>query len=159
MKTTATVTAFAIALTGCATASRDVATAYVSPLQYQSFDCDQLSAESHRLGTRVQQLGGRLDEAASNDQAIMAVTLVLFWPAMFALGGTKAQESEYGRLRGEAEAIHQAAIARKCRGVMPAGSIANDTSPVQAAPAAQAPRPFRPAACDWGNVKQGSGAC
>ena len=28
-----------------------------------------------------------------------------------------------------------------------------------AAPAAQAPRPFRPAACDWGNVKQGAGAC
>lgn len=70
MKTTATVTALAIALAGCATASRDVATAYVSPLQYQNYECDQLGAESRRLTTRVQQLGGRLDEAASNDQVI-----------------------------------------------------------------------------------------
>jgi outer membrane lipoprotein SlyB len=30
---------------------------------------------------------------------------------------------------------------------------------MQGAPAAPAPRPFRPAACDWGNVKQGAGAC
>jgi hypothetical protein len=63
-------------------------------------------------------MGGRLDEAASNDKAIMAVTLILFWPAAFALGGTKAQEAEYARLKGEAEAIHQAAIARKCPGMM-----------------------------------------
>jgi hypothetical protein len=28
-----------------------------------------------------------------------------------------------------------------------------------AAPSTPAPRSFRPAACDWGNVKQGTGAC
>jgi hypothetical protein len=38
----------------------------------------------------------------------------LFWPAAFALGGNQAQEAEYARLKGEADAIHQAAIAKKC---------------------------------------------
>ena len=120
MKTTAAVTALAIAVAGCATSSRDIAASSVSPLQYQSYDCDQLAAESQRLNARVQQLGGRLDEAATNDKTIMAVSLILFWPAAFALGGTKGQEAEYARLKGEADAVHQAAVIKRCPGVIPA---------------------------------------
>ncbi|MBC5768101.1 hypothetical protein [Ramlibacter albus] len=119
MKAVAAITAISVFLGGCATASKDVATAYVSPLQYQNYDCDQLAAESQRLSGRAQQLGARLDEAAANDKAITGVALLLFWPAAFALGGTKTQEAEYGRLKGEAEAIQQAAIARKCSGITP----------------------------------------
>lgn len=119
-KTTAFVTALSLALSGCATSSKDVATAYVSPVQYQNYDCDQIAAESQRLTSRVQQLGGRLDEAASNDKAIMGVGVLLFWPALFALGGTKQQEAEYGRLKGEAEALQQAAVAKKCPGAVAA---------------------------------------
>lgn len=136
MKTTATVTALALALSGCATASKDIATAYVSPIQYQNYDCDQLAGESQRLTSRVQQLGGRLDEAASNDKAIAGVGMILFWPALFALGGTKQQEAEYGRLKGEADALHQAAIAKKCPGAMPASAAgATPTMQPVAAPA------------------------
>lgn len=129
MKTTAALTALSIALAGCATASKDIATTSVSPLQYHNYDCSQLSAEAMRLNTRVQQMGGRLDQAATNDKALMAVTLLLFWPAAFALGGNKQQEAEYGQLKGEAEAVQQAAIAKKCPGLMtastgPAGSPA-----------------------------------
>ena len=106
--------AIAMASTGCATASRDIASASVSPLQYQSFDCDQLSAESMRINSRASQLAGRLDEAASNDKALTGVGLVLFWPALFFLGGTKQQEAEYARLKGESEAVQQVAIQRRC---------------------------------------------
>lgn len=123
--------AIALAISGCATASKDIATASVSPMQYQSYDCDQLSAEATRLTGRVQQLGGRLDEAANNDKAIMAATLLLFWPAAFALGGTKAQEAEYARLKGEAEAVQQAAVARKCPGAMPAPAIQPTVAPAK----------------------------
>lgn len=122
-KTIASITAVAFALSGCATSSKDIATSYVSPVQYQNYDCDQIAAESQRLTARVQQLGGRLDEAANNDKAIMGVGLVLFWPALFALGGTKQQEAEYARLKGEAEALQQAAVAKKCAGAMPAGGV------------------------------------
>ena len=110
--------AVVVALSGCATASKDVASIYVSPLQYQSFDCDQLAAENQRLQSRVNQLAGRLDEAASNDKAIGVVGAILFWPALFALGGTKPQEAEYSRLRAEADAIQQSAIIKKCPGVI-----------------------------------------
>jgi len=102
---------------GCSTASKDIAAVSVSPLQYQSYDCDQLTSESHRVQSKVNQIGGRLDEAAANDKAITGVGVILFWPALFALGGTKQQEAEYGRLKGEYDAIQQASIAKKCFGV------------------------------------------
>lgn len=104
--------------TGCATSSKDVPTAYVSPMQYQAFDCSQLTAESLRIFQRVNQLGGRLDEAAANDKAIATAGGLLFWPALFALGGTKQQEAEYGRLKGEYDAIQQSAVMKKCEGIV-----------------------------------------
>ncbi|MBE2263013.1 MAG: SHOCT domain-containing protein [Burkholderiaceae bacterium] len=117
-KATATVLAFAIALGGCATPSKDVATAYVSPVQYNSYTCDQILAESSRLLVRVNELGGQLDKAADNDKVITGVALILFWPAAFALGGTKGQEAEYARLKGEHEALQQAWIQKKCSAPM-----------------------------------------
>ena len=38
-------TAIALVLGGCATASKDIATSYVSPMQYNQYDCEQLAAE------------------------------------------------------------------------------------------------------------------
>lgn len=107
-----------IALTGCATASKDIAANYVSPMQFQSYDCEQLASETQRVQFRVNQLGGRLDQAASNDKAIVGVGMILFWPALFALGGTKQQEAEYSRLKGEYDAVQQSAIVKKCPGVV-----------------------------------------
>ena len=101
-------------LTGCSTASQNISSEYISPHQYQSYDCDQLAQESSRILVRVKQLGVRLDQAASNDKAIGVVGAILFWPALFALGGTKQQEAEYARLKGEYEAVHQAQIVKKC---------------------------------------------
>lgn len=115
----ATIVSVTLALSGCATSSKDIASSYVSPLQYQSYDCDQLAAETQRMQARVQELGGRLDEASSNDKVITTVGVILFWPILFALGGTKQQEAEYARLRGEYDALQQAAIAKKCPGAMP----------------------------------------
>ena len=120
-----TVLSATIALTGCATASKDITATYISPLQYNSYDCDQLAGESQRIQSRVSQTAGRLDEAASNDQALTGVALVLFWPALFALGGTKNQEVDYARLKGEYDAVQQAAVLKKCPGM---------AAPVQATP-------------------------
>lgn len=109
--------------TGCATASKDIAATYVSPIQYQSYDCPQLVAELQRISGRVSQIGGRLDEAASNDKMITGAGVILFWPALFFIGGTKAQEQEYSRLKGEYDAVNQVAIQKKCdRPTAPAAS-------------------------------------
>ena len=126
MKKTATLITAAIfttsQITGCATASKDIAAQSVSPLQYQQFDCEQITAEMQRVHNRALQLAGRLDEAAQNDKILTGVGLILFWPALFALGGTKEQETEYARLRGENEALQQVAIQKKCP-----GAISNET--------------------------------
>ena len=123
-KTIASTLSFAIALGGCATASKDVATAYVSPIQFSNYTCDQIIAESARLQVRVNQLEGRLDTAAANDAVLTGVALVLFWPAVFALGGTKEQEAEYARLKGEHEALKQVWIQKNCSAATAAaGSI------------------------------------
>ena len=130
--------ALAIGLAGCATASKDIAPMYVSPMQYQSYDCQQLGMESQRIQTRVVELGGRLDQAASNDKAIAGVGAILFWPALFALGGTKTQEAEYGRLRGEYDAIQQISVQKKCvTAPVPLPSTAAASAPAVAASAAQ----------------------
>lgn len=101
-------------LTGCATASKDIASNYTSPVQYQSYDCQQLAQETERLQGQITALGGRLDEASRNDKAIMGVGLIVFWPALFALGGTKQQEAQYATLKGQYEAVQQAAIQKNC---------------------------------------------
>lgn len=123
MQKSVVVSLFAAASTiGCATSSKDIAPAYVSPLQYQGYDCQQLTAETQRIQSRVVELGGRLDQAASNDKAITGVGVVLFWPALFALGGTKQQEADYSRLKGEYDAVQQAAIVKKCPGIVGPGA-------------------------------------
>lgn len=124
-KITATTVAISLILGGCATASGDIAATYTSPIQYQGYDCQQLTSESKRIQARVTQLGARLDEAASNDKAIMGVGLVLFWPALFALGGTKQQEADYARLKGEYDAVQEALIAKKCPLPTPDGDGTN----------------------------------
>ncbi|UJP04409.1 MAG: hypothetical protein LZF61_05855 [Nitrosomonas sp.] len=113
--------AICIAMTqyGCATSSKDIAASYASPMQFNNYDCDQLSAEAQRIQARVSQLGGRLDSAATNDKWIVAAGILVAWPILFAVGGTKEQEAEYARLKGEYDAIHQTAITKKCVGVMP----------------------------------------
>lgn len=159
VRVTALVTAVAF-VSACSTASKDISATYVSPSQYSSYDCTQLTAETQRLQARYLELGGRLDQAATNDKALMGVGLILFWPALFALGGTKSQEAEYGRLRGEYDAVQQTLIQKRCASsdtlaaVSPAGpgtpasqGAAPAVATVAAAdPAASAPIPVDAAA-------------
>ena len=103
-----------VTLGGCASSTNDISTSYISPLQYKAYDCIQLNTEAHRIHSRVVALGGQLDQASSNDKVIMGVGMILFWPVLFALGGTKAQEAEYARLKGEYEAIQVSIVDKKC---------------------------------------------
>ena len=108
--------AIAIAsLVGCASSPDKMTAAYVSPIQYQDYDCKQIGAELTRVSRRAQELYGQLDKTASNDGAQMAVGLVLFWPALFFLeGGDGPEAAEYSRLKGERDALEQIAIQKQC---------------------------------------------
>lgn len=104
----------AFALAGCASSADKVSASYVSPLQYQNYDCDQLAAEASRVHAAAVSDGAQLNKAASNDAGITAAGAILFWPALFFLGGNQQKEAEYARLRGEYEAIEKVSILKKC---------------------------------------------
>lgn len=103
-----------LVLAACASHTNEIAAAYVSPLQYQDFSCKQIGAELQRVSTRAQQVAHDVDKNASGDTTAMAVGLVLFWPALFFIDGDTPQAQEYARLKGEFDALEQAAVQKDC---------------------------------------------
>ena len=119
-----------LTLGACATQPNEIASAYVSPIQYQAYTCDQVRMEMQRVTRRAQEIRGNLQETADNDQAQMAVGLILFWPTLFFLeGGDGPQAQEYARLKGEREALEQTAIQKNC-GITVEPQESSDTKPV-----------------------------
>lgn len=84
-------------------------------MHYKDYDCDQIAGELERVSRRANELHGSLKKTANNDNAQMAVGMVLFWPALFFLeGGDGPEAAEYGRLKGERDALEKVAIQKKC---------------------------------------------
>ena len=113
MKTTAITLVAALALSGCATAPEQIAANYVSPTAYSGQTCGQLNAQAQQLNARLATATGQQTQQANNDATMTAVALVLFWPAAFWIGGND-QGPAIAQMRGEAEAVRAAAIARGC---------------------------------------------
>lgn len=112
----------AITLSGCAVSSENHHVPYISPTQFQTYNCNELLAEIERIQARVSQLttDKSNDKIPNNkDKWTLGADLSLSWAALFALGGTKEQEAEYAQLKSEYDAIQQWAIAKKCPGVTP----------------------------------------
>jgi len=102
------------ALAGCAKSSDDVSTSYVSPIQYANNDCGQLRAELARVNRQLVQKMRAQDSRADNDALATGVGVVLFWPALFFIKGDDEHAGELARLKGEFDAIEQAAIEKRC---------------------------------------------
>jgi hypothetical protein len=108
------VMALSLVLAGCATRAENISAAYVSPIQYQSFSCQQLQEEAARVSARAAVASGAQDQKATNDAVATGVGVVLFWPALFFIKGDAASAQEIAQLKGDMEAIEQANIAKKC---------------------------------------------
>ncbi len=106
-------TALAI-FSGCATRPEAVKAAYVSPLTYEPFTCEQLAAEAQRVSARASEAAGVQQQKASNDAVATGVALILFWPAAFFIKGKGTNEAELARLKGEMETIEQVSIQKNC---------------------------------------------
>ena len=119
MKRVLCVALAASVLSACATSPDSVSASYVSPLQYQSYDCAQLGAEVERIGNQVTMLTGQQNRERRKDQVAFAAGMVLFWPALFFMAGSDKKE-ELGRLKGEHDAVQKAAIAKSCPGAVAA---------------------------------------
>jgi len=107
--------ALAVFIGGCASSPDQIQTSYVSPLQYKNYDCDQIAGELERVSRRTNELYGSLKKTSDNDNAQMAAGMILFWPALFFLeGGDGPAAAEYGRLKGERDALEKVVIQKKC---------------------------------------------
>lgn len=102
-------------LAGCASNPDKIGAAYVSPLKYKDYDCDQIAIEMDSVGHRTTQLYYSLRKKRKGDNWQMGVGLVLFWPALFALeGGDGPEAAEYAQLKGEYEALRDVSVQKKC---------------------------------------------
>ncbi len=101
-------------ISACASSSGDVRASYVSPLQYQGYTCQQISAEAARVSSRAAEVAGVQDQKRTNDQVATGVAIVVFWPAAFFVGGDGPTAVELARLKGEYEALENIAIEKKC---------------------------------------------
>jgi hypothetical protein len=103
-----------LVLGGCASRANDIAAAYVSPVGYQTYTCDQLALEAQTVSARAATATGAQNQKAMNDAVAMTVGMVVFWPALFMMKGDGAHAAELSRLKGEMEAIQMAARQKQC---------------------------------------------
>ena len=108
------VAALGAALGGCASSAADITPAYVSPVAYQSYTCQQLALEAQSISTRAATLSGAQDSQRTKDGWATAAAVVVFWPAAFFVGGDKQTAAELSQMKGQMVAVEQASIAKKC---------------------------------------------
>lgn len=106
--------AASVLLSGCATNPNQISAAYVSPVLYENLTCQQLAAEAQRVSNAAAVATGQQSNQATKDAVMTTVSLVLFWPAVFFIGGDKQNAGEVARLKGEMQAIEQANISKNC---------------------------------------------
>ena len=101
-------------IVSCSKASKDIAARYVSPELYSDYSCEQIRKDLKRVSGRVAELTGNLDSNRSKDNMTTTAGIILFWPALFFIGGTKEQEAEYAQLKGEFNALEKVSITKDC---------------------------------------------
>jgi hypothetical protein len=65
-------------LAGCAKSSGEIRGSYVSSIQCQTGDCQQIGAEMRRVSLRANEAAGVQDNKADNDALVTAAAIVVF---------------------------------------------------------------------------------
>ena len=102
-------------LAGCAADTSQIQPSYVSPVEYEDYDCDQIEAEAKRVSRKAHEIGARVDKTAADDDAQTAIGIILFWPALFFLEGSTTPDTQaYADLKGKFEALEEASVKMGC---------------------------------------------
>jgi len=101
--------ALLILLAGCAKSPESIAPAYVSPITYQNFDCDQLRQEDARVTDALLRASKQQENARTNDMVGVAL---IGLPVSSMSGDNIAPE--IASLKGQREAIRKRQIEKKC---------------------------------------------
>ncbi len=106
-----------VALTGCATAAKNINAAYVSPETYLGYDCEQLDREISNVDSKVEELSSSQDSAAFKETVALLVCPMVLWPALYlVMDGDKSDE--LAQLKGEHEALTSCAVEKQCTTLM-----------------------------------------
>ncbi len=114
MRKSAVAVSAALLLGACAKDASQVGATYVSPIEYESYTCQQLAEEAARVSSRAAEASGVQDQKATNDKVAMGVGLIIFWPALLFTKGNDENTAELARLKGQMDAIEQASIQKHC---------------------------------------------
>jgi hypothetical protein len=115
-KTRSGATALVLLLGACATQPNEIATASISTIPYEGYNCQQIALDVDRVQRRANELHATLKNKADGDGAQMAIGLILFWPALLFLeGGDGPEAQEYARLKGEGRALETVSIQKGCQ--------------------------------------------
>ncbi len=104
-------------LTGCfnmPTTSSEITGAYVSPMKYDQYTCDQLAIELGSLSRRENQL------VSAQEQRRRTSMVQAFW--LGSGNGDGIEASELANVRGEREAVQKAMDIKKCESAMKSGT-------------------------------------
>ena len=94
-------------LAGCTTAPESDP-AYVSPLQYQDYNCKQIKAEMRRIS-------GKIEQAAQANQTGQVLDAALTVFAISQGYGVYSEDNpEYRRLQNQYDVLEQTAIQKEC---------------------------------------------
>jgi hypothetical protein len=100
--------------TGCATDPKNIPAKYVSPVGYQSWSCEQLTDEYDRLTASSEATIKEQKKNANTDAGLMAVGLIIFWPALIGLAATNNNKDAVAQVKGEHETVHEQMRTKGC---------------------------------------------
>ncbi|TNB46801.1 hypothetical protein FF124_14675 [Martelella lutilitoris] len=113
-KTVIILAALAVGASSCAKNPNQISAAYVSETPYMQYSCSQLKEEAARVSERSAEAIGIQNDKATKDAVAMTVGMVVFWPAIFFVGGDGESAANVSRLKGEMEAIQSASNKKGC---------------------------------------------
>lgn len=132
--------AVSVTFAGCAKKPESIAPAYVSPMTYSSYTCEQLKSEAIRIDEALSRASAQQNDARQSDTVGV---ILLGLPVSSLSGGNVADQIAY--LKGHKDTIQQTQITSNCMRVVPASTAAPAVAPIMAV-ATPAPTPVAPSA-------------
>jgi hypothetical protein len=103
-------------LTSCAPAPKHILPTYVSPLQYEQYDCSQIGSEMESVTRRLNEVYIAVKKSSARDGYFMLGAVLISGPLALVPAVIDDSEStgQFAQMQGELEALEQAAILKEC---------------------------------------------
>jgi hypothetical protein len=103
----------ALLLSACTSSMGNIPAQYVPPEKYQGLTCREIGAEGEHVASRVAEISGDAHSNTAGAARPVAPPIVVHWPTPW-LATSEEGIAELSKLRGEFEALEQAAERKRC---------------------------------------------